>query len=161
MLRIDLPKEDRWIALLPGIRFKVRPLTATLDAAAAAWARARLVEMTDATRHARTLQLTPPGGFDLADAAVAAGAAEVLYAIALARHAIVEWDGIVRGDAEEAVAVSADAIEAVFAVAGVPRAFLDAYAAPLELARQEKKDFGPGPSGTTAAGPSSAAVAAT
>jgi hypothetical protein len=89
MLTLDLTNAPYWCELVPGVRVKLRPLTTALMVAARSDP-----AIADLPKEARTEE------------------AALAMAKALARSAILDWDGI--GDAEgNAIAVSPDAIDAL------------------------------------------------
>src|SRR6056297_2829199 len=89
MLTLDLTNEPRWHDLAPGVRVQLRPLTTALMVT---------------TRSDPAVAAVPDDASD-EDRAVA-------FAKALARRAVLAWEGI--GDADgNVIAPSADAIDAL------------------------------------------------
>ena len=133
MIRLDLKREPYWLDLAPGVRICVRPCTTALVMAA----RAGMIA----------------GGED--DDDNARGAAMLK---ALARVAIVDWEGI--GDeAGAAIPPSPERIDALLDLYPAFRAFETGYFLPALVLDAEKNASAPAPNGTSAAAPSTAAAA--
>jgi len=113
MIRLDLRREPYWFDLGHGVRVKVRPLTTALMKAVQA----------DLARHP-------------SDADPAATRAETLLSL-LARHAILEWDGV--GDEKgEPAPVTPENVEALMRLWPIAEAFERLYLAPALLLEDEK-----------------------
>ena len=126
MLTLDLCSAPSWCELLPGLRVKLRPLTTALMVVSRA---------------------------DPAIAALAEGTAPeeaaLAMAKALARRAILDWDGV--GDAKgEALPVSPEAIDALLELWPVFEAFQTRYVAKGLLLDAEKNVSSPLPIGSSA-----------
>ena len=126
MLTLDLSSAPFWCELLPGLRVKLRPLTTALMVASRA----------DPAIAALTEGTAPE------EAALA-------MAKALARRAILDWDGV--GDATgEVLPVSPEAIDALLDVWPVFEAFQTRYVAKGLLLDAEKNVSSPLPIGSSA-----------
>lgn len=126
MLTLDLSSAPFWCELLPGLRVKLRPLTTALMVASRA----------DPAIAALTEGVAPE------EAALA-------MAKALARRAILDWEGV--GDATgEALPVSPEAIDALLDVWPVFEAFQTRYVAKGLLLDAEKNVSSPLPIGSSA-----------
>lgn len=148
MIRLNLNKEPDWIDLLPGLRVKVLPPTT--------------VVVTLAGKDAELLALDPPPPAETEDGRVSPAVdGDVRFAIftkAMARAAIVEWEGV--GDAEgNPVAPTPDAIGALLDLHQVNRAFQLHYVARAFVLLSEKKDLAPEPNGSSATAPTTAETA--
>ena len=126
MIRINLSPEPQWLSLGHGVRLLLLPLTTALMVA---------------TR-------SDPAVQDLAaDASNDSRAA--VFAAALARRAIVDWDGV--GDADGTViAVSPEGIDALLSLWPIFEAFNLHYVSRGMLLDAEKNGFAPSPTGTSA-----------
>jgi hypothetical protein len=125
MLTLDLTNAPYWCELVPGVRLKLRPLTTALMVAARSDP-----AIADLPKEARTEE------------------AALAMAKALARSAILDWDGI--GDAEgNAIAVSPDAIDALLDIWPIFEAFQSLYVAKGLLLDAEKNASSPLPSGSS------------
>ena len=126
MLTLDLCSAPSWCELLPGLRVKLRPLTTALMVASRG----------DPAIAALTEGVAPE------EAALA-------MAKALARRAILDWDGV--GDAAgEVLPVSPEAIDALLELWPVFEAFQTRYVAKGLLLDAEKNVSSPLPIGSSA-----------
>jgi hypothetical protein len=125
MLTLDLTNAPFWCDLVPGVRVKLRPLTTALMVA---------------VRH-------DPAIADLPKDATTEEAA-LAMAKALARSAILDWEGI--GDAEgNVIAVSPEAIDALLDIWPIFEAFQSLYVAKGLLLDAEKNASSPVPNGSS------------
>jgi len=126
MLTLDLTNAPFWCDLIPGVRVKLRPLTTAL--------------MVSARGDPAIADL--PEGSATEEAALA-------MAKALARRAILDWEGI--GDIEgEPLPVSPEAIDALLDLWPAFEAFQSAYVAKALLLDAEKNGSAPLPTGSSA-----------
>ena len=130
MLTLDLTNEPRWVELIPGLRLQLRPLTTALMVAA---------------RADPALDIATSEGED----AVPTEALALTMAKALARQAILDWEGV--GDAEgQPVPVSPAAIDALLDIWPVFEAFQTIYVSKGLLLDAEKNVSPPLPTGSSA-----------
>lgn len=123
MLTLDLINAPQWCALIPGVRVRLRPLTTAL--------------MVSARGDPAVAEL--PEGAASEEAALA-------MAKALARRAIVEWEGI--GDADgNPIEPSPEAIDALVDLWPAFEAFQTHYVARALLLDAEKNASSPLPTG--------------
>ncbi|MFN4201879.1 MAG: hypothetical protein ACK4GM_02335 [Tabrizicola sp.] len=136
MIRLDLKSAPFWLDLPAGVRLKLQPLTTGLMAAARA----------DATVQALA-----------ADAAPEVQA--LVLAKAVARAAILDWDGV--GDADgNPLPVSPEAVDALLDLWPVFEGFQLGYVAKGLLVAQEGNGCAPSPAGTGAGAATTADPAA-
>ena len=129
MLTLDLTNEPRWIDLIPGLRLQLRPLTTALMVAA---------------RADPSLEDALPETED----AVPTEALALTMAKALARQAILDWEGV--GDAEgQPLPVSPAAIDALLDLWPVFEAFQTLYVSKGLLLDAEKNASAPLPIGSS------------
>jgi hypothetical protein len=146
MIRLGLKREPYWLDLAPGVRIRVRPCTTALVMAARA-------SMTTAAEPAPGPRDEVPRGDPGDDNARGVGMLR-----ALAQAAIINWEGI--GDeAGDAVAPTAERIDALLDLYPVFRTFETTYFLPALVLDEEKNASAPAPNGTSEAGPSTAAAA--
>ncbi len=125
MIRIQLSPEPQWLDLGHGVRLKLLPLTTAIMVA---------------TRSDREVQELDPDASNDSRAAVFAGA--------LARRAVVDWDGV--GDAEgNVLPVSPEGIDAVLSLWPIFEAFNLQYVSRGMLLDAEKNGSAPSPTGTS------------
>ncbi len=117
MIRLDLKREPHWLDLGHGVRLHVRPCTTALMMAARA--------------EAQRATLASPSGSE------AAGIRTAGLIKALARLAVLDWDGV--GDAAgNAVSVTPENVEALMDLWPIASAFESAYVGPALLLDAEK-----------------------
>jgi hypothetical protein len=162
MVRLGLPREPCWLDLPGGVRLQVRPLTTAVMAAAQARAQQAVTELAEQVRARRDAGLPLDGLPDLEDEAERAGVAQLLLIKALARHAVLAWEGVLAAEGEAPAPVTpetvGDLMEGYWVVAD---AFLRHYTAPIDVLLAEGNAFRPSPPGTSAAGAGTAPSAET
>jgi hypothetical protein len=122
MLTLDLPVEPYWLALPRGVRVEIRPVTTAVMAAA----------QTASARRLSALRAAEPE----LDPDMARGLAFAFLVKALARHAILAWEGI--GDtAGKPLPLSPDAVERLMDLDDIAAAFWDRATAPVAAAAME------------------------
>ena len=125
MIRLDLSPEPQWLDLGHGVRLKLLPLTTALMVA---------------TRSDPAVQDLDPEASNDVRAAIFAGA--------LARRAVVDWEGV--GDADGIVLrVSPEGIDALLSLWPVFEAFNLHYVSRGMLLDAEKNASAPSPTGTS------------
>lgn len=126
MLTLDLTNQPRWHDLAPGVRLQLRPLTTALMVA---------------TRSDSSVEAVPEEASDEERA--------VAFAKALARRAILVWEGI--GDADgNPIDPSPEAVDALLDIWPIFEAFQLTYVSKGLLLDQEKNVLAPLPSGPSA-----------
>lgn len=126
MLKLDLSNAPRWLDLAPGVRVRLLPLTTALMVA---------------TRNDPTIE-------DLPDEATNEDRA-LVFAKALARRAVLEWEGV--GDEDgEPLDVSPEGIDALLDIWPIFEAFQEGYVAKALVLEREKNASAPSPTGTSA-----------
>ena len=126
MLRLDLTNMPRWHELAPGVRVQLRPLTTAIMVA---------------TRSDPAVEALPETASDEERA--------VAFAKALARRAIIAWEGI--GDAAgTAIKPGPEAIDALLDIWPVFEAFQLGYVSRGFLLEQEKNVSALSPNGASA-----------
>lgn len=126
MLSLDLTNAPRWHDLAPGVRVQLRPLTTALMVA---------------TRSDPAVEAVPKDASDEERA--------VAFAKALARRAVLAWDGI--GDADgNPIDPSPEAIDALLDIWPIFEAFQTKYVARAMILDVEKNASPPLPTGSSA-----------
>ena len=126
MLTLDLTNAPRWHELVSGVRVQLRPLTTALMVA---------------TRSDSAVEDLPEDASDEERA--------VAFARALARRAVLAWEGV--GDADgNPIKASPEAIDALLDVWPIFEAFQLTYVTKGLLLEQEKNASAPLPSGPSA-----------
>ena len=125
MIRINLSPEPQWLDLGHGVRLQLLPLTTALMVA---------------TRSDHAVQEMDVDASNDTRAAV--------FAAALARRAVVDWEGV--GDADGAViAVTPEGIDALLSLWPIFEAFNLHYVSRGMLLDAEKNGSAPSPTGTS------------
>ena len=136
MIRLDLSPEPQWLDLGHGVRLKLLPLTTALMVA---------------TR-------SDPAVQDL-DFESSNDTRAAIFAGALARRAVVNWDGV--GDAEgNVLPVTPEGIDALLSLWPIFEAFNLHYVSRGMLLDAEKNASAPSPTGTSAGATATAQPAA-
>jgi hypothetical protein len=146
MLALDLPTEPYWLDLPRGVRVEIKPVTTAVMAAAQAAASRRV----GAARAE-----AGDGGID---PDMAKGLAFAFLVKALARHSVVAWEGV--GDRNGSpLDPTPESVERLMDLDDMAAAFWDGATTPVAAVAVEGNGSAPAPSGTSAAGPSTAAAA--
>jgi hypothetical protein len=125
MIRLDLSPEPQWLDLGHGVKLKLLPLTTALMVA---------------TRSDPAVQNLDPNSSNDARAAIFAGA--------LARRAVVDWEGV--GDVDgNPLPVSDEGIDALLSLWPIFEAFNLHYVSRGMLLDAEKNGSAPSPTGTS------------
>ncbi|WP_323006535.1 hypothetical protein [Pseudorhodobacter sp.] len=126
MLKLDLTNAPRWLDLAPGVRVRLLPLTTALMVA---------------TRNDPTIETLPDEATNEDRALV--------FAKALARRAVLEWEGV--GDEDgEPLDVSPEGVGALLDIWPIFEAFQEGYVAKALVLEREKNVSAPSPTGTSA-----------
>jgi len=126
MIRINLSPEPQWFELGHSVRLQLLPLTSALMVA---------------TRSDPTVQLL--------EADASNGTRAAVFAAALARRAVVDWEGV--GDEiGAAIAVSPEGIDTLLSLWPIFEAFNLHYVSPGMMLDAEKNASAPSPTGTSA-----------
>lgn len=126
MLKLDLSNAPRWLDLAPGVRVRLLPLTTALMVA---------------TRNDPTIETLPDEATNEDRALV--------FAKALARRAVLEWEGV--GDEDgEPLDLSPEGIDALLDMWPIFEAFQEGYVAKALVLEREKNVSAPSPTGTSA-----------
>lgn len=135
MIRLKINREAEWLDLPGGVRVRVKPCTTGLYRAA----------MRDATA-------SRDAGAD-SDEEFA-----YLFAKALARRAIIAWEGVLDSDGED-IQPFAAGVDALIDLPPIGEAFMEKYVFPARLLDAEKNASAPAPNGSSVAGADTATVA--
>ena len=126
MIRINLSPEPQWLDLGHGVRLQLLPLTTALMVAT----------RSDCAVHALDAEASNDGR-------------AAIFAAALARRAIVDWEGV--GDADgNVLPVTPEGIDALLSLWPIFEAFNLLYVSRGMLLDAEKNGSAPSPTGTSA-----------
>lgn len=136
MIRLQLSPDPQWLDLGHGVRLQLLPLTTALMVATRSDPEVQSLEA-DASNDNRA----------------------AIFAAALARRAVVDWEGV--GDADGTViAVSPEGIDALLSLWPIFEAFNLHYVSPGMLLDAEKNVSAPSPTGTSVGATATARPAA-
>ncbi len=142
MLTLDLTNEPRWHDLAPGVRVQLRPLTTALMVATQS--DPAVAAVPDEATDADPAEVTEAGPAVISDEERA-----MVFAKALARRAVLAWDGI--GDADgNPIDPRPEAIDALLDIWPIFEAFQLAYVSKGLLLEQEKNASALSPNGPSA-----------
>jgi hypothetical protein len=131
MLRLTMDRRPRWLVLEYGVKVEVRPLSTSINEAAIAEARRRAaVFSAEADVAEKAGQPLDALGANGANAAWLEGQRQQFYAEALARYAILRWEGVA-DDGGNPLPVTPAAIEAFAAHPDLSLSFVAAYSRSL------------------------------
>ena len=138
MLRLDMTRKPAWHDMPGGVRLKLLPITTAL--------------MAEARRDpdvVAALETVPPEADDAEASRATDEAVAILFAVALARLAIVEWEGV--GDAKGSpVEPGPETIPALMDIWPIFEAFQTRYVQKGLLLEQEKNASAPSQPGSGA-----------
>ncbi len=137
MLKLNLQKEPYWLDLSSEIRVRVKPLTSALMSAAQNYV------IREATRLRESNNLPE-------DESIKIGLSESLLIKALARNAILEWEGVLTADGTKIAQVTDENVSELMDIWFIAQDFWKNYLQPLSLLEQEGKSSELSPSGTLA-----------
>lgn len=159
MLRLNLPEGPYWLNLVEGVRLYVRPLTTAVYAAA----RFRGARLGKDLAGDQVLIASVGGRVeDLPDAKDPdglAGVSQMLFAQALAQHAILKWEGVGNAEGTDLAPVDEENINRLMLFPKVAEDFLDKYTAVHTDLVAEGNGSGGGSNGTSAPAPRTAKTA--
>jgi len=145
MLRLNLKKEPYWLDLPAGVRVQVRPFSTAIMSAA----QSSVIKQIIALRELRATDATVP---NVDDDEVRAGLSEALIIKALARGAIIAWEGVMQPESDEAATVSEQTVNDLMDIWFIAQEFWKQYTESLSLLQSEGNALRPVPHGTTGAG---------
>lgn len=138
MLRLNMKKEPFWLNLVGGVRLQARPLTTAVMSAAQAAVIKRIATMRDAG--------------EILDEDTRAGFTEALLIQALARFAIVAWEGVLQAENDDLAPVTEQAIDELMSIWFVAQDFWKQYTATLSMLETEGNASRPASHGISPAG---------
>lgn len=150
-IRLGLPREPQWLDLGHGVRVKCRPLTTAIFEAAKASAARQVASLFDSAEEVEEHGGEIEGLPDLATEDGRAGYSNFLFGQALARVAIMEWEGVL-GEGDEPAKPTPDLINEIMSWHTLCDNFVRQYSQPFNDRIIEKKGSGLSANGTSAAG---------
>lgn len=145
MLRLNLKKEPYWMQLPASVRVKVRPLTTAVMSAAQSQVIKQIIALREDRKNNPTLA-------DIDDDQTRLALSESLLIKALARGAIIEWEGVMLPDNDALAPISDQTVDDLMDIWFVAQEFWKQYTSSLALLDAEGNGSGLAPNGTLAAG---------
>lgn len=152
MLRLNLQKEPYWMDLPAGVRVLLRPLSTAIMSAA----QSCVIKQITGWRRERASRLEAGADAgdipDVDDEETRLGLSEALLIKALARGAIIEWQGVLLAEGDAPATVSDQAVNDLMDIWFIAQDFWKHYTDALFLLESEGNASGPAANGTSAAG---------
>lgn len=152
MLKLNLQKEPYWLTLAPGVRVKVRPLTTAIMSAAQAEVIKEMLAIREERQRRLEMNADVSDVPDIDNEHIRLGLSEALLIKALARSAILEWEGVLQPDSDASAPVADHAVNEVMDVWYIAQAFWKRYTGSVSLVETEGNGSRPAANGTSAAG---------
>lgn len=153
MIRLNLPREQRWLNLKHGVRVKVRPLTTAVYEAARIGAHRKTVQIAVDQGLIKAAGGTIADLPDSTDHDGLSGLWEMIFIQALGVHAIIEWEGVGEDDGAAAECTHEKIESLLREYPGVAGEFLAKYTEPMDALASEGNAFGAAQNGISAAAP--------
>lgn len=148
MLKLNLKTDAYWIDLPGKVRVKVKPISTAVMSAAQAMALEEYRRMVDG------------GDLDPANECLRKGTSESLLITALAKLAIIEWEGVLASDSDSPAPVTDQTVADLMDIWLIAQDFLKAYVMQFKLLETEGNVSAPAANGTSAAAAPTAGSAA-
>ena len=145
MLKLNLKKEPYWLNLPSEVRVCVKPLTNAIMSAAQNTVTKEIIRM-------REVKSLPE------DDSLKFGLSESLLIKAVARHSIIEWEGIMNADGLSTAPVNDQNVNDLMDIWFIAQDFWKQYTSSLALLEAEGKFSGVSSSGTSAVAPDTASA---
>lgn len=152
MLRLNLQKEPYWLDLPAEVKLKVRPLSTAIMSAA----QSSVIKQITDWRQERKSRLEVGADVsdlpDVDDEETRHGLSEALLIKAMARGAVIEWQGVLNSAGDAPAVVNDQAVNDLMDIWFIAQDFWKKYTASLSLLDAEGNVSGLVVNGTSAAG---------
>ena len=156
MLKLNLKKESYWLTLLADVKVKVRPLSTAVMSAA----QASVIKQITQLRQERKARLEAGADVsdlpDVDDEDTRIGVTEALLVSALARGAVIAWEGVMDQTGTAEAPFNDESLRELMSIWFVAQDFWKQYTAEISLLEIEGNASGLAVSGTSAAGQTTA-----
>ena len=152
MLKLDLQKKPYWLELPAGIRVKVRPFTSALMNAAQLSVKKQIEALRDEHQLRREAGADLSDMPDIEDEDTRFGWSESMLVKAVARAAIIEWEGVLKPEADEPAPITKQTVSELMDVWFVAQEFWQKYSASLSRLEAEGNSSRLAANGTSGAG---------
>ncbi len=161
MLKLNLPKEPYWLTLPAQVELFVKPLTSALMQAAQAQAVKELLALRELREQLQETGQDATHLPDITDSDIRHSLSEIALTKALARLAILDWKGVLAGDADDLAPVTPEAVNELMDFWFIAQDFYRQYHATLTILEREGNGSRPAANGTSAVGRAIASTAPT
>lgn len=161
MLRLNLKKEPYWLDLPAEVKIKVRPLSTAIMSAAQSSVIKRITDWRQERKSRLDVGADVSDLPDVDDEETRLGLSESLLIKALARGAVVEWQGVLNSAGDAPAVVNDQAVNDLMDIWFIAQDFWKKYTASLSLLDAEGNVSGLAVNGTSAAGQDTAEHATT
>ena len=160
MLKLSLSQEPYWLELGLDVRVKVKPCNSAIFYQARAFMNHKLQEIGENYRQQKEVGGDLTDLPDLKNEQIREALAEQFLTLGLARHGIIEWQGILDHDSDQAAPVNTEKIDELFLNYWlIAESFRQQYTGMHEILAAEKNDSGSAVSGISATGQNTAKTA--
>jgi hypothetical protein len=161
MLRLNLKKEPYWIDLPADVKLKVRPLSTAIMSAAQSSVIKRITDWRQERKSRFDVGADMSDVPDVDDEETRHGLSESLLIKAMARGAVIEWQGVLNSAGDAPAVVNDQAVNDLMDIWFIAQDFWKQYTSALSLLDVEGNEFGLAVNGTSAAGQDTAEHATT
>lgn len=152
MLRLNLKKEPYWLDLPAGVKVKVRPLSTAIMSAAQSSVIKQITDWRQERKSRLDIGTDVSDLPDVDDELTRLGLSESMLIKALARGAIIEWQGVLASEGDASPQVTHQNVGDLMDIWFVAQEFWKQYTASLSLLEAEGNASGLAAAGTSAAG---------
>lgn len=161
MLRLNLKKEPYWLDLPADVKLKVRPLSTAIMSAAQSSVIKQITDWRQERKSRMEVGADVSDLPDVDDEETRHGLSESLLIKAMARGAVIEWQGVLNSAGDAPAVVNEQAVNDLMDIWFIAQDFWKKYTASLSLLDAEGNVSGLAVNGTSAAGQDTAEHATT
>ena len=161
MLRLNLKKEPYWLDLPADVKLKVRPLSTAIMSAAQSSVIKTITDWRQERKSRTEVGADVSDLPDVDDEETRHGLSESLLIKAMARGAVIEWQGVLNSAGDAPAVVNDQAVNDLMDIWFIAQDFWKKYTASLSLLDAEGNVSGLAVNGTSAAGQDTAEHATT
>jgi hypothetical protein len=161
MLRLNLKKEPYWLDLPADVKLKVRPLSTAIMSAAQSSVIKTITDWRQERKSRMEVGADVSDLPDVDDEETRHGLSESLLIKAMARGAVIEWQGVLNSAGDAPAVVNDQAVNDLMDIWFIAQDFWKKYTASLSLLDAEGNVSGLAVNGTSAAGQDTAEHATT
>jgi hypothetical protein len=152
MLRLNLKKEPYWLDLPAEVKLKVRPLSTAIMSAAQSSVIKQITDWRQERKSRTEVGADVSDLPDVDDEETRLGLSESLLIKALARGAVVEWQGVLNSAGDAPALLNDEAVNDLMDIWFIAQDFWKHYTSSLSLLEAEGNGYRLAANGTSAAG---------